>query len=165
MNLSGRQLGHASLVDDVSSVLTETGIDPSLVELEITESVLMDDVEMSQETLGRLHALGRQAGRRRLRHRLLVAQLPAALPRRPAEGRPLVRRRRSASDPGDSAIVTAIITLAHTLGLSAVAEGVETAAQLAALRRLGCDRAQGFHMARPGTDHDTGQLLRSARSW
>jgi EAL domain-containing protein (putative c-di-GMP-specific phosphodiesterase class I) len=68
-------------------------------------------------------------------------------------------------DNGDSAIVTAIITLAHTLGLTAVAEGVETAGQLARLRELGCDRAQGFHMARPGTDHDTGELLRTTLTW
>ncbi len=58
INISGRQLGHPRLVEDLAAVLADTSIDPSLVELEITESVLMDDVEMSADTLGRLHALG-----------------------------------------------------------------------------------------------------------
>jgi EAL domain-containing protein (putative c-di-GMP-specific phosphodiesterase class I) len=53
------------------------------------------------------------------------------------------------ADGGDEAIVTAIIRLAHTLGLEAVAEGVETAGQLARLRALGCDLAQGFYLASP----------------
>ncbi len=63
------------------------------------------------------------------------------------------------SDPGDSAIVTAVVTLAHTLGLHAVAEGVETREQLSELRRLGCDTAQGFYFAKPATGHDIGELL------
>ncbi|HVN50051.1 MAG TPA: EAL domain-containing protein, partial [Acidimicrobiales bacterium] len=164
VNLSGRQLGHPGLVDDVSSVLSSTGIDPSLVELEITESVLMDDVEMSRETLGRLHALG---------VKLAVDDFGTGysslsyLRRFPVD---LLKVDRSFidfldEDGDDSAIVTAIITLAHTLGLVAVAEGVETASQLSALRRLRCDRGQGFHMARPGTDHDTGELLRANPTW
>ena len=105
-----------SLVDDVASVLAETGIDPSLVELEITESVLMDDVEMSQETLGQLHALG---------VKLAVDDFGTGysslsyLRRFPVD---LLKVDRSFVDgarraPGDSAIVTAIVTLAHTLGL------------------------------------------------
>jgi EAL domain-containing protein (putative c-di-GMP-specific phosphodiesterase class I) len=68
-------------------------------------------------------------------------------------------------DPGDSAIATAIITLAHTLGLDAVAEGVESPLQLAELRRLGCDRAQGFFMARPAGAHEIGEILASGRRW
>jgi diguanylate cyclase (GGDEF)-like protein/PAS domain S-box-containing protein len=164
VNLSGRQLGHTNLVGDVASVLAETGIDPQLVELEITESVLMDDVEMSQETLGQLHALG---------VKLVVDDFGTGysslsyLRRFPVD---LLKVDKSfidelGGDNGDSAIVTAIITLAHNLSLTAVAEGVETAGQLALLRELGCDRAQGFHMARPGTDHDTGGLLGSAQTW
>ncbi len=164
VNLSGRQLGHTNLVSDVSSVLAETGIDPGLVELEITESVLMDDVDMSQETLSQLHSLG---------VKLVVDDFGTGysslsyLRRFPVD---ILKVDRSFieeldEDNGDSAIVTAIITLAHTLGLSAVAEGVETAGQLARLRELGCDRAQGFHMARPGTDHDTGELLGTHHIW
>jgi diguanylate cyclase (GGDEF)-like protein/PAS domain S-box-containing protein len=164
VNLSGRQLGHTNLVSDVSTVLADTGIDPGLVELEITESVLMDDVEMSQETLSQLHSLG---------VKLVVDDFGTGysslsyLRRFPVD---ILKVDRSFieeldEDNGDSAIVTAIITLAHTLGLTAVAEGVETAGQLSRLRELGCDRAQGFHMARPGTDHDTGELLRTTLTW
>src|SRR5262249_37792970 len=58
VNLSGRQLGHPKLVDDIAQILSETGLSPERLELEITESVLMDDVEMSEDTLGRLADLG-----------------------------------------------------------------------------------------------------------
>ncbi len=164
VNLSGRQLGHPSLVEDVSSVLANTGIDPSMVELEITESVLMDDVEMSRETLGQLHALG---------VKLAVDDFGTGysslsyLRRFPVD---LLKVDRSFIDAlgensDDSAIVTAIITLAHTLGLIAVAEGVETAEQLATLRQMRCDRAQGYHMARPASGHDIGELLESQPTW
>jgi diguanylate cyclase (GGDEF)-like protein len=164
INISGRQLGHPRLVEDLASVLHDTSIDPSLVELEITESVLMDDVEMSAETLGRLHALGVH---------LAVDDFGTGysslsyLRRFPVD---ILKVDQSfvdglGEDSSDSAIVTAIITLAHTLGLSAVAEGVESALQLTELRRLGCDRAQGFHMARPATGHDVGELLAADRTW
>ncbi|WP_334141201.1 PAS domain S-box protein [Rhabdothermincola sp.] len=164
VNLSGRQLGHPEVVDEVATVLTSTGIDPALVEIEITESVLMDDVEMSHETLGRLKQLG---------VKLAVDDFGTGysslsyLRRFPVD---LLKVDRSfvhglGRDPGDSAIVTAIITLAHTLGLQAVAEGVETADQLAELRQLGCDRAQGFHIARPGPEAVIEQLLTGGQRW
>ena len=164
VNLSGRQLGHPRLVDDVAAVLAETGIDPSHVDLEITESVLMDDVEMSEETLGRLKKLG---------VKLVVDDFGTGysslsyLRRFPVD---VLKVDRSfvdglGSDPGDSAIVTAVVTLAHALGLHAVAEGVETLEQLSELRRLGCDSAQGFHFARPSTGHCISELLQSNRRW
>ena len=164
VNISGRQLGHPRLVEDVAAVLADTGINPAHVELEITESVLMDDVDMSAETLGRLHQLG---------IKLAVDDFGTGysslsyLRRFPVD---LLKVDRSfvdglGEDPSDSAIVTAIITLAHALGLSAVAEGVESPLQLAELRRLGCDRAQGYFMARPAGGHEIGELLASDRSW
>jgi diguanylate cyclase (GGDEF)-like protein/PAS domain S-box-containing protein len=164
VNISGRQLGHPRLVDDVATALADTGIDPADVELEITESVLMDDVEMSAETLGRLHALG---------VKLAVDDFGTGysslsyLRRFPVD---LLKVDRSfvdglGTDPGDSAIVTAIITLAHTLGLSAVAEGVESALQLAELRRLDCDRGQGYFMARPAGGYEIGELLAESPTW
>jgi diguanylate cyclase (GGDEF)-like protein/PAS domain S-box-containing protein len=148
VNLSGRQLSHPGLVDDVAAVLGATGVDPGQVELEITESVLMDDVEMSADTLGRLKQLG---------VRLSVDDFGTRysslsyLRRFPVD---LLKVDRSfvdglGSDPSDSAIVEAIITLAQTLGLEAVAEGVETEAQLAELRLRSCDLAQGYLLARP----------------
>jgi len=164
VNISGRQLGHPRLVADVAAAIADTGIDPADVELEITESVLMDDVDMSEETLGQLHALG---------VKLAVDDFGTGysslsyLRRFPVD---LLKVDRSfvdglGEDPGDSAIVTAIITLAHTLGLSAVAEGVESALQLAELRRLGCDRGQGYFMARPAGGPEIGELLARAPVW
>ncbi|HEY5154425.1 MAG TPA: EAL domain-containing protein, partial [Acidimicrobiales bacterium] len=164
VNLSGRQLGHPRLVEDVAAVLADTSINPAHVELEITESVLMDDVDMSAETLSRLHTLG---------VKLAVDDFGTGysslsyLRRFPVD---LLKVDRSfvdglGEDPSDSAIVTAIITLAHALGLSAVAEGVESPLQLAELRRLGCDRAQGYFMARPAGGHEIGEILASGRRW
>ena len=164
VNISGRQLGHPRLVDDVAAVIAETGIDPGALELEITESVLMDDVDMSEETLGHLNELG---------IKLAVDDFGTGysslsyLRRFPVQ---LLKVDRSfvdglGTEPGDSAIVTAIITLAHTLGLSAVAEGVESELQLAELRRLGCDRAQGFHIARPAGGHEIGEMLSDDQRW
>ncbi len=164
VNLSGRQLGHASLVDDVARVLAETGIDPAAVELEMTESVLMDDVEMSEETLGRLKRLG---------VKLVVDDFGTGyssmsyLRRFPVDQLKVDRSFVDGlgRDPGDSAIVTAIVTLAHTLGLEAVAEGVESPDQLAELRALGCDRAQGFHFARPAPEAVIAELLVASPCW
>jgi len=164
VNLSGRQLEHPRLADDVGRVLADTGIAPERVELEITESVLMDDVEMSRETLDRLKALG---------VRLVVDDFGTGysslsyLRRFPVDQLKVDRSFVDGlgTDPGDSAIVTAIVTLAHTLGLEAVAEGVETDGQLAELRRLECDKAQGFFMARPQPGHETGELLTTDPHW
>jgi predicted signal transduction protein with EAL and GGDEF domain len=164
VNLSGRQLGHPRLVEDVARVLRDTGIEPNNVELEITESVLMDDVEMSEETLGRLKTLG---------VKLVVDDFGTGysslsyLRRFPVD---VLKVDQSfvdglGHDTGDSAIVTAVVTLAHTLGLHAVAEGVETTDQLSELRRLDCDTAQGFYFARPANGYDVGELLQHDKHW
>jgi diguanylate cyclase (GGDEF)-like protein/PAS domain S-box-containing protein len=164
VNLSGRQLGHPSLVADVRAIINDTHINPSQVELEITESVLMDDVEMSEDTLGQLKRLG---------VKLAVDDFGTGysslsyLRRFPVD---VLKVDRSfvdglGSDPSDSAIVTAIVTLAHTLGLSAIAEGVETTEQLDELRRLRCDMAQGYLIARPATGHDAGEVLARKPTW
>jgi diguanylate cyclase (GGDEF)-like protein/PAS domain S-box-containing protein len=164
VNLSGRQLGHPTLTDDVKAILAAAGIGAEQLELEITESVLMDDVERSSETLRALKALG---------VKLVVDDFGTGyssfsyLRRFPVD---VLKVDRSFVDglgasASDSAIVTAIVTLAHTLGLQAVAEGVETPAQLAELRLLGCDLAQGFLMARPGTGDEIAALLATPLTW
>jgi diguanylate cyclase (GGDEF)-like protein/PAS domain S-box-containing protein len=158
VNLSGRQLGHPELVGDVRAILDETGIDPAHVELEITESVLMDDVEMSDQTLGQLRALGVKlvvddfgTGYSSLSY---LRQVPVDVLQVDQSFVSGLGR-----DQGDSAIVAAIVNLAHTLGLQAVAEGVETPDQLDELRRMGCDLAQGFHLSRPIDSDALVQLL------
>ena len=123
-------------------------MEPESIVLEITESLLMDDVEFSHQTLARL---------KRLRVQLAVDDFGTGysslsyLRSFPVD---LLKVDRSfvaglGAEGGDEAIVAAIIRLAHTLGLEAVAEGVETPAQLARLRALGCNLAQGFYLARP----------------
>ncbi len=158
INLSARQLPHPRLAEDFAEILDETGVDPGAVVLEITESVLMDDVALSQVTLERLKGLG-----------LLIAvddfgtgySSLAYLRRFPVD---LLKVDRTfvdglGTDPSDSAIVAAVVSLAHTLGLRAIAEGVETAEQLAELRRLGCDMAQGFLLSRPVPEADLLALI------
>ena len=148
VNLSARQLGVPELIDTVRDVLGETGLDPSRLCLEITESVLMDDVESSIEALLDLKALG---------VRLAIDDFGTGysslsyLRRFPVD---VVKLDRSfvagiGVDPAATAIVAAVVNLAHALGIVVVAEGVETEAQLVALRALRCDRAQGYYWNRP----------------
>jgi EAL domain-containing protein (putative c-di-GMP-specific phosphodiesterase class I) len=164
VNLSGRQLAHSKLVEQVRVALEETGLDPARLELEITESVLMDDVEMSAETLGALKDLG---------VRLLVDDFGTGysslsyLRRFPVDGLKVDRSFVDGlgRDPSDSAICAAVINLAHTLGLKAVAEGVETAEHLEQLRLLGCDQAQGFFMSRPQDAATIATFLQRGSRW
>ncbi len=158
VNLSARQLGRRALVDEVADVLAATGLEPERLHLEITESVLMDDVERSSDQLHHLHELGVC---------LLVDDFGTGysslsyLQRFPVD---LLKVDKSfvrglGLDPGETAIVRAVITLAHNLGLRAVGEGVERPEHLRALRDLGCDLAQGFHIARPLPGHAVSELL------
>ena len=98
-------------------------------------------------TLKRAQAMGRVQPRR-LRHRLLVTQLSPPPPGRHREGRSIVLSARWLGRSG-SGMVRSIVALAHTLGLSVVAEGVETAEQFAELRKVGCEYAQGFYLSKP----------------
>ena len=148
VNLSPRQLAEPSLPQAVASVLRRTQIDPDQVWLEITESTLMRDAELAVTRLRALRALGIH---------LAVDDFGTGyssmsyLKRFPVEA---LKVDRSFIDglgrePEDSAICTAVISLAHALGLRAVAEGVETPEQLAELRTLGCEMAQGYLFGKP----------------
>jgi diguanylate cyclase (GGDEF)-like protein/PAS domain S-box-containing protein len=148
VNLSAHQLGVPGLIDTVRDVLAETGLDPSRLCLEITESVLMDDVQSSIDALLDLKALG---------VRLAIDDFGTGysslsyLRRFPVD---VVKLDRSfvaglGVDSAATAIVAAVVNLAHALGILVVAEGVETEAQLVALRALRCDRAQGYYWNRP----------------
>src|SRR5918995_1709506 len=148
VNLSARQFVHPNLAGVVADILAETGIDPALVYLEITETVLMEDVESTSGALTELKSLGVS---------LTVDDFGtgysslAYLKRFPVDELKIDRDFVAGllSDQEDQAIVTAIINLAHTLGVVAVAEGVESAEQVQRLRELGCDFGQGFHFGRP----------------
>src|SRR3954469_2931433 len=148
VNLSPRQSAHPDLVDIVAGALERTGADPATILLEIVETAVTSDLEASAATLRRLEALGVRlalddfgTGPSSLRalQRLPVSDVKV--------DRSLVARL-----PGDEqavALLSAIVSLAHALGLRTAAEGVETEDQAALLRELGCDLAQGFFFHRP----------------
>jgi diguanylate cyclase (GGDEF)-like protein/PAS domain S-box-containing protein len=148
VNLSPRQLAEPTLADDIARILERSGIDHDAVWLEITESTLMHDAESAISALRALRSLGVH---------LSVDDFGTGysslsyLKRFPVEA---LKVDRSFVDglgrePGDTAIVTAVVTLAHALGLRAVAEGVETEVQVRELRALGCDLAQGYLFSTP----------------
>jgi diguanylate cyclase (GGDEF)-like protein/PAS domain S-box-containing protein len=148
VNLSPRQLTEPTLVDAVAAGIKGLGVDPDTLWLEITETTLMGDAEAAVTTLRALRALGVH---------LAVDDFGTGyssmtyLKRFPVEA---LKVDRSFVDglgrePEDTAICTAVVSLAHALGLRAVAEGVETPDQLAELRTLGCELAQGYLFGRP----------------
>ncbi|HEX4775361.1 MAG TPA: EAL domain-containing protein, partial [Acidimicrobiia bacterium] len=155
VNLSPRQLTEPTLLDEVTRVLDETGIDPDCVWLEITESTLMHDAESAVSTLRALRLLGVH---------LSVDDFGTGysslsyLKRFPVEALKVDRSFVDGlgNEPGDSAIVTAVVTMAHALGLRAIAEGLETPIQLRELRTLGCDMAQGFMFGVPRSATELG---------
>ncbi len=148
VNLSARQIAQPHLVDQVVAAMAAGGIKPSSLCLEITETALMSDPAAGLRVLQDLRSLGVE---------LAIDDFGTGysslsyLKRFPVD---VLKIDRSfvdglGDDPEDTAIVTAIISLARALGLRVVAEGVETRRQLDELRRLGCDRGQGFMFARP----------------
>jgi len=161
VNLSARQFVHPNLAGVVAEILDETGIDPALVYLEITETVLMEDVESTSGALSELKGLGVS---------LTVDDFGtgysslAYLKRFPVDELKIDRDFVAGllSDQEDQAIVTAVINLAHTLGVVAVAEGVENIDQVRRLRALGCDLGQGYHFGRPLAPDDLTARLRLA---
>jgi diguanylate cyclase (GGDEF)-like protein/PAS domain S-box-containing protein len=148
VNLSARQIAQSSLVDLVVDAMAAGGIEPASLCLEITETALMADPAAGLKVLQDLRALG---------VRLAIDDFGTGysslsyLKRFPVD---VIKIDRSfvdglGIDPEDTAIVTAIISLGRALGLRVVAEGVENTRQLAELRRLGCDRGQGFMFSPP----------------
>jgi EAL domain-containing protein (putative c-di-GMP-specific phosphodiesterase class I) len=148
VNLSARQLQDPGLPFAVASAIDELDLDPSAVTLEITESVLMHDRDVSLARLLDLKFLG---------VRLAIDDFGtgysslAYLQRFPLD---VLKVDKAFVDgvalgPEESALASAIIRLGHTLHLRTVAEGVESPEQVAHLRRLGCQEAQGFLFAQP----------------
>jgi diguanylate cyclase (GGDEF)-like protein/PAS domain S-box-containing protein len=142
VNLSRRQIGHGDLVRTVRDVLQETGIDPVRLKLEITESVIMDSPETINALLRQLKGLGVQlcmddfgTGHSSL----------SCLHSFPIDVLKIDRSFVANTDLNReyAAVIQAIVTLAHTLKMTVVGEGVETAGQLAQLQALDCDCAQG----------------------
>jgi len=148
VNLSARQFRQKNLIGMIENVLASTDLAPELLELELTESILMDNIEETLLTLGHLKSMG---------VRIAIDDFGtgysslAYLKRFPIHTLKIDRSfvRDISNDPDDAAIVTAIIFMARNLKLKVTAEGVETEEQADFLRSLDCDLVQGFHFDRP----------------
>ena len=148
VNISPRQLHHVDLLRHVVEALDDAGLPASRLELEITESSAMQNPEATIQTLNALKALGVCVS---IDDFGMGYSSLSLLQRLPIDTLKIDRSfvRDITTDPGDAAIATAIITLAHSLKLSVVAEGVETQEQLAFLSEHACDRVQGYLLSRP----------------
>ena len=150
VNLSAAQFRHQRLASTVTQILRDTGLAPSQLELELTESMLMEQIEASVPKLNELKATGVT---------LSVDDFGTGysslnyLKRFPIDRLKIDQSfiRELAVDPNDAAIVTATISLGHALGLSVVAEGVENETQYQFLRQHGCDQLQGYYLSTPLT--------------
>jgi diguanylate cyclase (GGDEF)-like protein/PAS domain S-box-containing protein len=148
VNLSARQFLGQDVAQRVAALLEETGCDPAMLTLEITESVLMENPAAATETMGRLAAMGVQ---------LAIDDFGtgysslASLKRFPIHSLKIDRSfvMDLTQDADDAAIVNAVIALAHSMKLNVIAEGVETTEQLAFLQQHGCDQMQGYCFSRP----------------
>jgi EAL domain-containing protein (putative c-di-GMP-specific phosphodiesterase class I) len=148
VNVSAVQLSRGDFFDTVQTILRETAVLPEFLELEITESSVMSDLADAAKTLAKLQALGLRlsiddfgTGYSSLSYlqELAVDKLKIDIS----------FVRGMTSDEGKAAIVQAVIALGHGLGLEVIAEGVETQAQLEALRLLQCDMMQGYLVSKP----------------
>jgi EAL domain-containing protein (putative c-di-GMP-specific phosphodiesterase class I) len=148
VNLSPRQLRDSGLVEFTRACLDRLELDGSVLELEITEGLLIEHTGTAVTTLETLHDLGVQISIDDFGTGYAAL---AYLKRFPIDGlkidRSFINDVPSSSD--DQAIVRAIVAMARSLGYRTTAEGVETAEQLALLRTEGCDELQGFYFSRP----------------
>ncbi len=159
VNLSGRQFRQPNFINLVDQILADTGLDPSFLELELTESTLMTGVDNTLKTLKELKARGivlaiddfgtGYSSLSYLKHfsidRLKIAQIFV---------------RDIPSDPDNKVIIEAIIGMAHSLRLNVVAEGVETKEQLDFLRQQKCQEMQGYYFAPPMSLEDLASFIR-----
>ena len=158
VNISGRHLEDAGLIDDVYDALAVSGLSPSRLVLEMTESVLMAHTEENVELLGRLKALGVA---------LAIDDFGtgysslAYLHRFPADVIKVDRSfvERLGGSESDTELLRTIVQLGQSLRMVTVAEGVESAEQVAGLQAMGCELAQGFYFHRPMPAHLLEELL------
>jgi diguanylate cyclase (GGDEF)-like protein len=162
VNVSGRQIKRGVLQAQVTQALAEAGIGAERLEIEITEHTLVEDVEANVAALNALRGMGMRIGIDDFGTGLSSL---AYLKRLPIDklkiDRSFVRELPHASD--DTAIVSAIVSMARALGLAVVAEGVETVAQRDWLARLGCDLAQGFFYSRAVPAEEFAALLNASQ--
>ncbi len=164
VNLSAIQVANPGLSEAVAEALRASGLDPSLLALELTESVLVGDMEELARTLRSLKALG---------VRLVLDDFGTGysslsyLTRLPLD---VLKVDRSfigglGVEPRDTAITEAIVAMSQALSMRVVGEGVETRLQLTELTRLGCDLAQGYYFSRPVPAEQITRMLDGAPPW
>lgn len=161
VNLSARQFGQEDLVGAVADILSETGLESRCLELEITKSLLMEDIHTSSRMLNeqkttvgglRISIDDFGTGYSSLYY---LKSLPIDMLK---IDRSFVRD--IATDPNDAILVAAMIRLAHDLGIEVIADGVETGEQRAFLQERGCDEGQGFYFSRPIPADEFAKLLK-----
>lgn len=148
VNLSARQFHDRDLSETVIRILDETGLDAKYLDLELTESSIMQSAEFASSVLNRFKSMGIHIS---IDDFGTGFSSLASLKRLPIDMLKIDQSfvRDATSDPDDAALVMAIITLAHNLRLKVIAEGVETAEQLRFLQLLRCDEIQGYFFSRP----------------
>ncbi len=166
VNLSGKQFSQPNLIEEIDLILRETGCDPSSLKLEITESMIMENVSLATKMLGELKArniklsiddFGTGYSSLSYLHRFPLDTLKI--------DRSFVSRLTGECDDDEAPcqplqIVRAIVALAHNLGLEVIAEGIETENQLRQLRELQCEKGQGYFFSKPvGSEKATELLL------
>nr|MBA2749790.1 EAL domain-containing protein [Tatlockia sp.] len=162
VNISSRQFKDQNLTDITAQVLQETDLKASYLELEITESLIIENIQQAINTMNQLHAMGVTlslddfgTGYSSLNY---LKRLPIDVLK---IDQSFVRDLTVGSD--DAAIVKAIISLAHNLQLNVIAEGVETQTQLEYLQKHDCDEIQGYYISRPVTAEALAKLLQQER--
>lgn len=163
VNVSAADLRRPDLTDRVASTLIRSGLSPQYLEIEVTESMVMRDVDFVTGTLRRLRSLGVAIAIDDFGTGYCsLAYLKRFPVKRLKIDRSFVHDMISAHD--GYAIPKVIIDLSRSLGVKVVAEGVETAQQLETLRKLGCDEAQGYFLGRPAPAEEFAEFVRHYRS-
>jgi len=164
VNVSASQFNDPELLRKVSRIMQQENMPPNVLELEVTENIVMQDPAVAADTLKKLRALG---------VRIAIDDFGTGysslsyLKRFPLDALKIDQSfvRDLTRDANDAAIVEASITLGKKLGLEVVAEGVETKEQFEFLRAHGCDLAQGYYVSRPLSKVELIDLLREGRRW
>jgi len=160
--LSALLFRQTDLAEKVASILARSGVQPSCLELELTEGILMLDAESSIQAIRKLGEMGL---------RLTIDDFGTGysslsyLKRFPIHKLKIDQNfiRDIANDPNDASIVQTIVAMAHSLNMLVNAEGVETAEQLAYLRHAGCDEIQGYYFSKPLPAEEFIKLLGSGK--
>ncbi|MEN9869603.1 MAG: hypothetical protein RLZZ171_586 [Cyanobacteriota bacterium] len=164
VNLSGQQFRDEQLVDEIENILVETGLSGKFLKLEITESILIDNLETVTEIILKLRKkeiqfsiddFGTGYSSLSYLHRFPVDTIKI--------DRSFVSQMQANGD--NSAIVKAIVTLAHMLDMDVIAEGIETTSQLAQLKLLQCEYGQGFFFSKPLNKKNAEALIANSTQW